>query len=174
MKDLPVIQRQEELEEKAGNEQQLRRELSMVAQDNDAKHGNMNSRQVAYQEDDNLKLQNENIPECKKLHEQIQAYFSSTLDTLDQKFKQELDRMAKDAYRENTALRSQLAIDLWISLRKVTDFSKSWHAGWKRLGTSHLEYFTCFMRMWSRSWEPHSGPSRDVFCFFAKRTQSWG
>ena len=38
MKDLSIIQRQAELEEKADNEQQLRRELSMVAQDNDAKH----------------------------------------------------------------------------------------------------------------------------------------
>ena len=72
----------------------------MVAQDNDAKHGDGNSRQVAYQEDDNLKLQNENIQEYKELHEQIQAYFSSTLEILDQKFKQELDRMTKDAYRE--------------------------------------------------------------------------
>ena len=72
----------------------------MVAQDNDAKHGDGNSRQVAYQEDDNLKLQNENIQEDKELHEQIQAYFSSTLEILDQKFKQELDRMTKDADRE--------------------------------------------------------------------------
>ena len=38
MKDLSIIQHQAELEEKAGNEQQLRKELSMVAQDNDAKH----------------------------------------------------------------------------------------------------------------------------------------
>ena len=38
MKDLSIIQHQTELEEKADNEQQLRRELSMVAQDNDAKH----------------------------------------------------------------------------------------------------------------------------------------
>ena len=72
----------------------------MVAQDNDAKHGDVNSRQVAYQEDDNLKLQIENISECNELHEQIQAYFSSTLEIVDQKFKQELNRMAKDAYRE--------------------------------------------------------------------------
>ena len=47
----------------------------MEAQDNDTKHGDVNSRQVAYQEDDNLKLQNKNIPEYKELHEQIQAYF---------------------------------------------------------------------------------------------------
>ena len=53
MKDLSIIQHQAELEEKAGNEQQLRRELSMVAQDTDANHGDVNSRQVAYQEDDN-------------------------------------------------------------------------------------------------------------------------
>ena len=33
----------------------------MVAEDNDAKHGDVNLRQVAYQEDDNVKLQNENI-----------------------------------------------------------------------------------------------------------------
>ena len=72
----------------------------MVAQDNDAKHGDVSSRQEAYQEDDNLKLRNENLQEYKELHEQIQAHFSSTLEILDQKFKQELDRMAKDAYRE--------------------------------------------------------------------------
>ena len=78
MKDLSTIQHQSELEEKADNEQQLRKELSMVAQDNDAKHGDVNSRQVAYQEDDNLKRQNENLQEYKKLHEQTQAYFSST------------------------------------------------------------------------------------------------
>ena len=66
MKDLSVVQHQTELEEKAGNEQQWRRELSMVAQDNDAKHGDGNSRQVAYQEDDNLKLQNENVREYKE------------------------------------------------------------------------------------------------------------
>ena len=63
MKDLSIVQHHAELEEKAYNEQQLRRALSMVAQDNDAKHGDVNSRQVAYQEDDNLKLQNENIQE---------------------------------------------------------------------------------------------------------------
>ena len=72
----------------------------MVAQDDDAKHGDVNSRQVAYQEDDNLKFQNEYIQEYKELHEQIQAYFSSTSEILDQTFKQELDRMAEDAYRE--------------------------------------------------------------------------
>ena len=81
MKDLSIIQHQAELEEKADNEQQLRKELSMVAQGNDAKHGDVNySRQVAYQENDNLKLQNENVQEYKELHEQIQAYFSSTLE----------------------------------------------------------------------------------------------
>ena len=37
MKDPSTIQHQAELEEKADNEQQLRKELSMVAQDNDAK-----------------------------------------------------------------------------------------------------------------------------------------
>ena len=78
MKDLSIIQHQAELEDKAGNEQQLRKELSMVAQDNDAKHGDVNSRQVAYQEDDNINLQNENFQEYKELHEQTQAYFSST------------------------------------------------------------------------------------------------
>ena len=55
---------------------------------------------MAYQEDDNLKLHNENIQEYKELHEQIHAYFSSTLELQDQKFKQELDRMGKDAYSE--------------------------------------------------------------------------
>ena len=78
MKDLSIVQHQTELEEKADNEQQWRRVLSMVAQDNDAQHGDVKSRQVAYQEDDNLKLQNENIQEYKELHEHIQAYFSST------------------------------------------------------------------------------------------------
>ena len=72
----------------------------MVAQDKDAKRGDMNSRQEAYQEDDNLKPRNESIQEYKELHEQIQAYFSSALEILDQKFKQELDRMAKDACRK--------------------------------------------------------------------------
>ena len=61
MKDLSSIQHQAELEDKANNEQQLRNELSMAAEDNDAKHGDVNSRQVAYQEDNNLKLRNENI-----------------------------------------------------------------------------------------------------------------
>ena len=60
----------------------------------------VNSRQEAYQEDDNLKLRNESIQEYKEVHEQIKAYFSSTLKILNQKFNQELDRMAKDAYRE--------------------------------------------------------------------------
>ena len=83
MKDLSIIQHQAELEKKADNEQQWRRELSMVAEDNGAKHGDVNSRQAANQEDDNLKRQNENIPEYKELHEQIQAYFSSTLEILD-------------------------------------------------------------------------------------------
>ena len=49
------------------------------------------SRQEAYQEE------NESLQECNELHEQIQAYFSSVLEILDQKFKQELDRMAKYA-----------------------------------------------------------------------------
>ena len=75
MKDLSTVQHQTELEANADNEQQLRRELSRIAQENDAKHGDVNSRQVAYQEDDNLKLQSENIQEYKELHEQIQAYF---------------------------------------------------------------------------------------------------
>ena len=47
MKDLSIVQHQTELEEKAGNAQHWRRELSMVAQDNDAKHGDVNSRQLA-------------------------------------------------------------------------------------------------------------------------------
>ena len=66
MKDLSIIQHQAELEEKAGNEQQLRKKLSMVAQEHDAKHGDMNSRQEAYQEDDDLKLRNESIQEYKE------------------------------------------------------------------------------------------------------------
>ena len=100
MKVLSIIQHEGELEEESWNEQQLRKELSMVAQDDDAEHGDGNSRQEAYQEDDDLKLRNESIQEYKELQEQIQAYFSSTAEILDQKFKQKLDRMAKDAYRE--------------------------------------------------------------------------
>ena len=61
----------------------------------------VNSRQEAYQEDDNLKVRNESIQECKELREPIQPYFSSALlEILDQKFKQELDRVAKDAHRD--------------------------------------------------------------------------
>ena len=71
MKDLSIVQHQTESEEKAGNEQQLRRDLSMVDQDNGGKHGDGNLRQVAYQNDGNLKLQNQNIQEYKELHEQI-------------------------------------------------------------------------------------------------------
>ena len=70
----------------------------MVAQDNDAKH-DVNSQQEAYQEDDNLKLRYENIQEYMELHVRIQAYFT-TLEIWDQKFKQKLDRVAKDACRE--------------------------------------------------------------------------
>ena len=44
MEDLAGIQAQH-------HEKQLRKVLSMVAQDNDAKHGDVNSRQEAYQED---------------------------------------------------------------------------------------------------------------------------
>ena len=69
----------------------------MVAKDNEAKHGEVNLRQVAYQDDDNLKLQNENFQEYKELHERIQACFSSSSEILDQTLKQELDRMAGDA-----------------------------------------------------------------------------
>ena len=134
MKDLSTIQQQAELEEKADNEQQWRRELSTVAQDNDAKHGDVNSRLDAYQEDDNLKLQNENIQEYKELHEQIQAYFSSTLEILDQTFKQELDRMAKDAYSETLRYQANLQSIFEISWRKVTDLSRSWHAGCEAIG----------------------------------------
>ena len=119
MKDLSIVQHQTELEEKADNEQQLRRELSMVAQDNDAKHGDVNSRQVAYQEDDNLKLRNESIQEYKELHEQIQAYFSSTLEIVDQKFKQELDRMAEDAYIETLRYIANLQSIFHISEAKL-------------------------------------------------------
>ena len=100
MKDLSITQHQAELEAKAGNEQHLWKELSMVAQDSDVNHGDVNSRQEAYQEEDNFKFRNESIQEYKELHEQIQVHFSSTLEILDQKFKQELDRMAKDAVRE--------------------------------------------------------------------------
>ena len=79
----------------------------------------MNSRQVAYQEDDNLKLQNENIPEFKELHEQTQAYFSSTSEILDQTFKQELDRMAKDAYSETLRYIANLQSIFDISEEKL-------------------------------------------------------
>ena len=106
--DLSIIQHQAELEEKAGDEQQLRKKLSMVAQDNDAKHGDVNSRPEACQDDDNLKLRNERIQEHKELPEQTQAYFSSTLEILDQKFRQELDRTAKDADRETQLYKANL------------------------------------------------------------------
>ena len=119
MKDLSIIQRQAELEKKADNEQQLQRELSMVAQDNDAKHGDVNSRQVAYQEDDNLKLQNENLQEYKEVHEQIQTYFSSTSEILDQTFKQEFDCMAKDAYSETLRYTANLQSIFDISEEKL-------------------------------------------------------
>ena len=45
MRDLSIVQHQTEMKEKADNEQQLRRELSMIAQDNDAKNDDVNSRQ---------------------------------------------------------------------------------------------------------------------------------
>ena len=49
--------------EKTDNAQQWRRDLSMVPKKKNAKHGDGISRQVAHREDDNLKLQNENIQE---------------------------------------------------------------------------------------------------------------
>ena len=104
MEDLSIVQHQAELQGKAGNEQQLRKELSMVAQDNDAEHGDVNSRQEAYQEDDNLKLRKQNIQEYKELHEQIQADFW----IWDQTFNQEVHRMAKDAYRETQRHKANL------------------------------------------------------------------
>ena len=79
MKDLSIIQHQAESEEKAGNEQQLLKQLSMVAQDNDAKHGDVNSRQEAHQEDDNLKHRNENIQEYKELQHEKMLIFSDTV-----------------------------------------------------------------------------------------------
>ena len=153
MKDLSIVQHQTELKEKAGNEQQWQRELSIVAQDNDAKHGDGNSRQVAYQEDDNLKLQKESIQEYKELHEQIQAYFSSTLKILDQKFKQELDRMAKDAYRETLCYVANLQSifdflgEIYISL-KIT---RRWmevigNIAPRTLYMSQMIYVKVFMR----------------------------
>ena len=144
MKDLSIVQHQTELEEKAGNEQQWRREFSMVAQDNDAKHGDGNSRQVAYHEDDNLKLQNENIKEYQELHEQIQADFSSTLEILDQKFKQELDRMAEGRIQRNPALRSQFCNLSLIFLKKSYSSSQDHDMlDGSDCGISHHEYFTC-------------------------------
>ena len=88
----------------------------MVTQDNDAKHGDVNSRQVAYKEDENLKLQNENFQEYKESHEQIQAYSSSTSEILDQTFQQELDRMTKDAYSET--------LRYTVNLQSIFDISK--------------------------------------------------
>ena len=84
----------------------------MVAQDNDAKHGDGNSRQVAYQEDDNFKLQNKKIQQYKEVHEQIQAYFSSASEILDQKFKQEVGSHGQGRTQQNTALHCQTAINL--------------------------------------------------------------
>ena len=80
MKDVWIVQHQAELEEKADNEQQLRNELSMDVQDNDAKHDDVTSRQMVYQENDNLKLQNENISEYMELRDfgsEVQARIGS-------------------------------------------------------------------------------------------------
>ena len=57
------------------------------------------------------------------LHDQIQAYFSSTLGILDQKFKKGLDRMAMDAYSETLRYMVNLQALFDIPERKVTDFS---------------------------------------------------
>ena len=45
----------------------------MVAQDNDVKHGDVNSRQEVHQEDENFKIRNEHI-------QQTQSYFLSALE----------------------------------------------------------------------------------------------
>ena len=137
-----------------------RRKLSMIAQDNDAKHDNVISRQETYQEDVNLKLQNENLQEYKELHEQIQTYFSSASEIWDQTFEQELDRMSKDAYSETLRYVAKLQSIFDISEEQFTDISRTCMLGWKRLGISHLEYFTwsqmitltAFIRRGSRSW----------------------
>ena len=150
MKDLSIIQHQAV---KAGNEQQLLKELSRVAQDNDAKHGDVNSRQEAYQEDDNVKLRNESFLEYMEPREQIQAYYSSTLEILDQKFKQGLDRMAKDAYRETQRYIANLQSSL-IFLEKSYRFLNIMTCWMEAIGniaprtryTSHMINLQGFMR----------------------------
>ena len=184
MKDLSIVQHQTEWEEKAGNEQQWRRQLSMVAQDNDAKYGDGNSRQVAYQEDDNLKLQKKNIQEYNELHEQIQAYFSSTLEILDRKFKQELDRMAEDAFRETQRYVANLQSIFDFPKQKLQisqDHDMLDGSDWEYRTTNTLhvtdDQFESFHAKVKQKWDRHLNEherrsSRDVFCFFATRTQS--
>ena len=133
-------------------------------------------------------LLDENIQEYKELYEQIQAYFSSTMEILDPNFKQELDRMAKDAHRETqryvAILQSifdfpeeklqifqdhdMLGGSDWEyrtanTLHVTDDHSERFHAKVKQKEDRHLnEYEGKFT---GRS-------SRDVFCFFATRTTS--
>ena len=160
MQDLSIIQHQAELEEKAGNEEQLRKELSMVAQDNDAKHGDVNSRQVAYQEDDNLKLQTENI----------QAHLSSTLEILEQKFKQELHRMAKDAYSETLRYISNLQSILDIREEKLQisqDHDMLDGSDWeyRTANTLHVtdDQFESFHAKVKQKWDRHLKRARRKF-----------
>ena len=117
------------------------------------KHGDVKSRQVAYQEDDNLKLQNENIQEYKELHEQIQAYLSSTSEILDQTFKQDLDRMAKDAYSETMRYIANLQSIFDISEEKLQisqyhDMLDGSDGEYRTANTSHVTDVTlkAFMR----------------------------
>ena len=113
MNDLSIVQHQTESEEKADNEQQLRRELSMVAEDNDAKHGDVNLRQVAYQEDGNLKLQNENI---QARMQGITRTDPSTLLTYTgdsgSEAQARIGSHGKERIQRNTVENSQFAIDL--------------------------------------------------------------
>ena len=175
MKDLSIVQHQAELEEKAGNEQQLRNELSMVVQDNDAKHDDVTSRQMVYQEDDNLKLQNENISEYMELHEQVQA-----LEILDQKFKQELDRMTKISYRKTHRYIVNLQSIFDISEEKLQisqDHDMLDGSDWEYRITNTLHISDDQFERWSRSWtdiktSTKKGSNRNVFRFFV--TQSRG
>ena len=147
----------------------------MVAQDNDAKHGDGNARQVAYHEDDHLKLQNENIKEYQELHEQIQAYFSSTLEVLDQKFKQELDRMATDAYRETQRYVANLQSIFDFPEEKLQisqDHDMLDGSDWEYRTTNTLHVTDEGPTSKRARRKVHSGSSRDVFCFFAAGTQS--
>ena len=67
----------------------------------------------------NPSYKNENLQEFQEVHEQIQAYFSSTSEILDQTFNKELDRMAKDAYSETLRYTAHLQSIFDVSEEKL-------------------------------------------------------